>query len=169
MTDPGRVCVIGAGSSGIASCQVLHARGIAFDCFDKGSRVGGNWRYRNDNGMSAAYRSLHINTSRDLMAYATYPMPDHYPDYPAHWQIAKYFDDYVDHFGFRDRIRFSTEVTRVAPAEGGAWEVTLDDGSSQTYSAVMVANGHHWNPRWPEPAYPGSDGFTGEQMHAHSL
>ncbi len=168
MTDPGRVCVIGAGSSGIASCQVLHARGIAFDCFDKGSRVGGNWRYRNDNGMSAAYRSLHINTSRDLMAYATYPMPDHYPDYPAHWQIAKYFDDYVDHFGFRDRIRFSTEVTRVAPAEGGAWEVTLDDGSSQTYSAVMVANGHHWNPRWPEPAYPGSDGFTGEQMHAHS-
>jgi len=24
----GRVCVVGAGSSGIASCQVLHARGI---------------------------------------------------------------------------------------------------------------------------------------------
>ena len=23
--------------------------------------LGGNWRYLNDNGMSAAYRSLHIN------------------------------------------------------------------------------------------------------------
>ena len=41
----GRVCVIGAGSSGIASCQVLHARGIEFDCFEIGSEVGGNWRY----------------------------------------------------------------------------------------------------------------------------
>jgi len=38
-----RVCVIGAGSSGIASGQVLHARGIPFDCFEAGSSVGGNW------------------------------------------------------------------------------------------------------------------------------
>jgi cation diffusion facilitator CzcD-associated flavoprotein CzcO len=55
----GRVCIIGAGSSGIASCQVLHARGIPFDCFEAGSEIGGNWRYGNDNGMSSAYRSLH--------------------------------------------------------------------------------------------------------------
>src|ERR687891_2988600 len=105
-----RVCVIGAGSSGIASCQVLGARGVPFDCFEVSSGVGGNWRYQNDNGMSSAYRSLHINTSRDLMSYATYPMPADYPDYPNHWQIAKYFDDYVDQFGLRDKIRFQTEV-----------------------------------------------------------
>jgi dimethylaniline monooxygenase (N-oxide forming) len=91
-----RVCVIGAGSSGIASCQVLGARGIDFDCFEVGSEVGGNWRYMNDNEMSSAYRSLHINTSRRTMAYATYPMPVDYADYPDHFQIAKYFDDYVD-------------------------------------------------------------------------
>jgi dimethylaniline monooxygenase (N-oxide forming) len=47
---------VGAGSSGIASCQVLQERGIEFDCFEKGSGVGGNWRYGNDNGMSSAYR-----------------------------------------------------------------------------------------------------------------
>ena len=35
--------------------------------------VGGNWRYRNDNGMSSAYRSLHINTSRQLMEYRSLP------------------------------------------------------------------------------------------------
>ena len=51
-----RVCIIGAGSSGIAAAQVLHARGIDFDCFEAGSEVGGNWRYGNDNGMSSAYR-----------------------------------------------------------------------------------------------------------------
>ncbi len=113
-----KVCVIGAGSSGIAACQVLGARGIAFDCFEKGSEVGGNWRYENDNELSSAYRSLHINTSRGLMAYKTYPMPDDYPDYPNHFQIARYFDDYVDHFGLREKIRFRTEVLGVAPVDG---------------------------------------------------
>ena len=28
-----------------------------------------------------------------------------------------------------------------------------------------MANGHHWDPRWPEPPFPGE--FAGEQMHAH--
>jgi dimethylaniline monooxygenase (N-oxide forming) len=159
-----RVCIVGAGSSGIASCQVLNARGIPFDCFEKGSGVGGNWRYENDNGMSSAYESLFINTSRKIMEYATFPMPGHYPDYPHHTQIAKYFDDYVDHFGFREDIRFNTEVTRVEPApDGDGWKVTLDDGTTTRYSAVLVANGHHWDPRWPD--FPGA--FTGEVTHSH--
>ncbi len=170
MAAAGRVCVIGAGSSGIASCQVLGARGIEFDCFEKGSEVGGNWRYENDNGMSSAYRSLHINTSRGLMAYRTYPMPDSYPDYPNHFQIAAYFDEYVDHFGFRGRIAFRTEVIAVEPVDG-EWEVTVagPEGKreSRRYAAVLVANGHHWDPRWPEPPFPGSERFEGEQMHAH--
>ncbi|CAN5612684.1 NAD(P)-binding domain-containing protein [soil metagenome] len=166
-----KVCVIGAGSSGIAACQVLSARGIEFDCFEKGSEVGGNWRFMNDNGLSSAYRSLHINTSRGQMAYATYPMPDDYPDYPNHFQIAEYFDSYVDHFGFRDRIRFKTGVTNVAPASGGGYELSWRDEEgnegSEVYAAVMVANGHHWDARWPEPAFPGSDEFSGQQIHVH--
>jgi cation diffusion facilitator CzcD-associated flavoprotein CzcO len=31
---------------------------------------------------------------------------------------------------------------------------------------LFVCNGHHWNPRWPTPPYPGT--FTGQQMHVHS-
>jgi len=166
-----RICVIGAGSSGIACCQVLNARGIAFDCFEIGSRIGGNWRYQNDNGLSAAYRSLHINTSRGMMAYRTFPMPSHLPPYPNHWQIAEYFDSYVDHFGLRDRISFRTEVVEVRPADR-SWDVTfrsIDGGEPETrrYRAVLVANGHHWDARWPEPPFPGSAEFPGVQMHAH--
>jgi dimethylaniline monooxygenase (N-oxide forming) len=158
-----KVCIIGAGSSGIAACQVLQERGIDFDCFEKGSGIGGNWRYGNDNGMSSAYRSLFINTSRAMMEYASYPMPDDLPAYPHHTQIARYFDDYVDHFGFRDKIRFRTEVTKVEPG----WRVTLDDGETLTYDAVLVANGHHWDPKYPEPPFPGQETFTGEQLHSH--
>jgi dimethylaniline monooxygenase (N-oxide forming) len=167
-----RVCVIGAGSSGIASGQVLHARGIQFDCYETGSEVGGNWRYLNDNGMSSSYKSLHINTSRQIMEYKSFPMSDEYPTYPNHVQIAHYFDTFVDHFGFRDKIQFRTEVTHVAPGASGGWDVTIrrrGAGTTEThhYSSVLVANGHHWDARLPEPAFPGADTFTGAQLHSH--
>jgi len=165
-----RVCVIGGGSSGITACQNLSEKGIDFECYEKGSAIGGNWRYNNDNGMSAAYKSLHINTSRQMMSYAKYPMPDQYPDYPDHFQIAEYFDRYADHFGLRDRISFNTEVLQVDPVDGGGWQVKFKDEDGEhveNFTDVMVCNGHHWDARWPEPAFPGSDTFEGTQMHAH--
>jgi dimethylaniline monooxygenase (N-oxide forming) len=168
-----RACIIGAGSSGITALQVLRSHGIDVDCFEMGSGVGGNWRYDNDNGVSSAYRSLHINTSRQAMEYAAYPMPADYPDYPSHWQIATYFDDFVDHFGLRDAITFRTEVTKIEPADGGGYDVTVRsrdaarEARTQHYDHVLVANGHHWDPRWPEPSFPGSEDFPGQQIHAH--
>ena len=75
------VCVIGAGSSGIAAAKALHQHGLDFDCFEASDRVGGNWVYKNRNGMSAAYRSLHINTSRERMEYADFPMQVDFEDY----------------------------------------------------------------------------------------
>jgi dimethylaniline monooxygenase (N-oxide forming) len=166
MTPVSSVCVIGAGSSGIAAVKALAQRGIAFECFEKSDRVGGNWVFRNSNGMSSAYRSLHINTSRDRMAYSDFPIPAEYPDFPHHSQVAAYFDAYVDHFALRERITFRTAVERAEPQEAG-WRVTLRTGETREYRALLVANGHHWDPRWPEPAFPGAEDFTGVQMHSH--
>ncbi len=132
--------------------------------------IGGNWRYENDNGTSSAYRSLHINSARKLMSYNAFPMPEDYPDYPSHWQVAKYFDDYAAHFGLREKITFNTEVVAAEPT-GEGWEVTVEDADGErrtkTYRSVLVANGHHWQPRWPEPPFPGADAYEGEQMHVH--
>jgi dimethylaniline monooxygenase (N-oxide forming) len=168
MTELPTVAVIGAGSSGIAAAKALHERGVPFTCFEASDRVGGNWVFQNKNGMSAAYRQLHINTSRDRMEYSDHPMPKDYPDYPHHAQIAAYFDDYVDHFGFREHIRFETKVARAERLPGGGWQLTTDAGDVERFDALLVANGHHWDARWPEPAFPGSDSFAGVQMHAHS-
>jgi dimethylaniline monooxygenase (N-oxide forming) len=159
------VCVIGAGSSGIAAAKALHERAIPVDVYEKSDRVGGNWVFGNVNGMSAAYRSLHINTSRERMEYSDFPMPASYPDFPHHTDIARYFDAYVDRFGFRDRIQFETGVEHAERGADGVWTLRLDTGQQRRYDALLVANGHHWDPRWPEPAYPGE--FSGEQLHAH--
>ncbi len=32
---------------------------------------------------------------------------------------------------------------------------------------MLVANGHHWDPKYPEPPFPGQDSFAGEQLHSH--
>ena len=166
MPDRPRVCVIGAGSSGIAVVKALKDRGIPQACYEKGDDIGGNWYFRNTNGMSAAYESLHINTDAKLMEYRDYPMPPDTPDYPSHRVIKDYFDDYAAHFGLREHIRFNTEVTRAERAADGSWAVTLDDGETGHFDALVVANGHHWDPRWPDPPYPGE--FDGAQIHSHA-
>ena len=189
LPERAQVCIIGAGSSGITTARVLQERGVAFDCFEAGSNIGGNWRYGNDNEMSSAYESLHINTSRQMMEYAAYPMPDSLPDYPGHRQIAKYFDDFVDHFGLRETITFRTEVTKVEPLSAvephsavepptsvepveTRYAVTIrrregGEPETRTYRDVIVANGHHWDARGPDPSFPGAETFPGEQLHAH--
>ena len=171
-----RVCIIGAGASGIAAAKALYTAGIPFDCFEKGSEFGGNWLFDNPNGVSACYETLQINTSCPRMAFSDFPMPVSYPNYASHDQVHAYFRDYVEHFGFGHTITFDTEVTHVRRGEREGWDVDIvsagnsDDAStgvSETrhYDAVMVANGHHWDARWPGPGYPGH--FNGDQIHAH--
>lgn len=160
-----RACIIGAGSSGITAVKALKDRGIPFDCFEKGDRIGGLWVFENKTGLSAAYRSLHINTSRDRMAFADFPMPADYPDFPHHSLIAKYFERYADTFGLRPLITFDTSVTCAERRPGGGYFVTLSTGETREYEALIVANGHHWHPRPPVPPIPGT--FDGVEIHSH--
>ncbi|UVI36821.1 flavin-containing monooxygenase [Brevibacterium spongiae] len=163
-----KVCIIGAGSSGIAAAKTLYTSAIPFDCFEKGSEIGGTWLFDNPNGQSACYETLQINTSCPRMAFSDFPMPEHYPHYARHDQVFDYFRDYVDHFGFGHTITFNTEVTDVRRGGRGGWDVDITSAAgteTRHYDAVMVANGHHWDARWPDPAYPGE--FDGEQIHAH--
>ena len=161
-----RACVVGAGSCGIAAAKALYEARIPFDCFEAGPVVGGLWKFENPNGLSGAYSTLEMNTSGPRMSYSDFPVGT--DDYPPHQVVAEYFDRYVDHFGIRETITFNTRVEHVAPLGDGRFEITTSsDGqrATATYDAVLVANGHHWDPRWPEPPFPG--GFDGEQMHSH--
>lgn len=157
------VCIIGAGSTGVTTAKALLEQGVAFECLELGSKIGGMWRYENDNGMSSAYRSLHIDTSRKNLGYADFPIPDSYPDFLSHGQVLEYLESYAAHFGVMPYIRFNTCVQDVRPREGGGWTVTLAGGEQREYRAVIVANGHLWDPRMPE--FPGT--FSGIQMHSH--
>lgn len=159
------VCIIGAGPSGLATAKVLKENNIGFDCYEKGSKIGGVWRYKNDNGLSAAYKSLHINTNRMIMAFSDFAMPESYPMFPHHTDIISYFESYAGHFGLLSHFIFNTTVTKIDILKTG-FLVHFDNLESKKYDKIIVANGHHWNPRLPNPAFPGY--FSGESMHSHS-
>ncbi|WP_310496027.1 NAD(P)-binding domain-containing protein [Sandarakinorhabdus sp.] len=156
------IALIGAGCSGFTTAKRLRDAGIAFDWFEASDRIGGNWAYQNPNGMSSAYQSLHIDTSKTRLQFEDFPVPDDWPDFPHHSLIAQYFNDYVDHFGLRGLVQFETPVTAVCRRGDGGWDVTTRNGTS-AYRAVVIANGHHWAPN--RPAWPGR--LDGPVIHAH--
>jgi len=158
-------CVIGAGPSGLAACKALKQKGVPFECFELADEVGGVWYYNSPTGRSACYKHLHINTSKARMEFSGFPMPEAWPNFCKHDKVHEYFKSFCDHFGLREHITFNTGVEHCDRGEDGVWSVRLSTGETRHYDALFVCNGHHWDPRWPEPAFPGE--FHGRQMHSH--
>lgn len=158
-----KVCIIGAGCSGFTMAKRLQDFGIPYDCFEMSDDIGGNWYYKNPNGLSSCYQSLHIDTSKWRLAFEDFPVPEDWPDFPHHGQLFEYFQAYVSHFGLRESITFNTAVENAVRDAVGNWAVTLSTGETRTYSALCVCNGHHWDAR--TPVYPGE--FDGYQVHSH--
>jgi dimethylaniline monooxygenase (N-oxide forming) len=150
--------------SGLTAAKALQDRGVPFDCFERSGRIGGLWAFDNPRGTPTAYRSLVVNTSRERAQLEDLPIPADYPAYAGHEQIAAYLESYADTFGLRERITFNTAVERADLGADGSWTVRLEGGDSRAYDALVVANGHHWDPLWPDPPFPGV--FEGREIHA---
>ncbi|MGW1010085.1 flavin-containing monooxygenase [Streptomyces termitum] len=164
-----RVAVIGAGAAGLAAAKALLDEGLDVTVLERGTRPGGLWAGDGAGGESPAYGSLHLNTSKGRTQFADFPMPERWPDFPSAALVAGYLAEYAEAFGISERVRYGREVTAVRRA-GASWEVVSgpageDAERTEAYDAVVVANGHNRDPKWPSPAYPGS--FDGLQMHAH--
>ena len=155
--------VIGAGISGLTVTKMLVDYGVPVTCFEASDRVGGNWAFDNPNGHSSAYQSLHIDTSKHQLSFKDFPMPEDYPDFPHHTQIKDYLDLYADTFDLRDHIEFENRVEHARRLEDGGWEIVDQAGATRRFDLLVVANGHHWDPRMA--VFPGE--FTGESIHSH--
>ena len=163
-----RVAVIGAGAAGLCSARHLLARGLEVVVYEIGSCIGGLWVFGNDNGLSPAYDSLHLNSEARVTAYKDFPFPEGSPLYPDHRQVRQYLEAYAEKFGVTPHIRLHSRVTQVVPAGAGTgagrWRVFLEDGSSSDFDAVVVGSGHQGLPS--HPAWRGD--FTGEYLHSHT-
>jgi len=77
-----RVCVVGAGPSGLTCMRQLRDEGIEVVCFERSSSLGGLWKYKEDvsEGASVA-RSTIINTSKEFSGFSNFLPPKHYPNF----------------------------------------------------------------------------------------
>jgi cation diffusion facilitator CzcD-associated flavoprotein CzcO len=162
-----RVAIIGAGVAGLTAGKSLADRGIPYACFETSDDIGGNWYFKNPNGRSSAYRSLHIDISRPSISFDDFPMDESYPDFPHHAEIFRYLQAYAAKFDLKKNIRFGTTVTRAERKASGGWRITTDKSGAEDFDALLVCNGHHWDASWPDPPYPGTDSFKGIQLHSH--
>jgi cation diffusion facilitator CzcD-associated flavoprotein CzcO len=156
-----QVCVIGAGSSGLAAAKNLTEHGLAVEVLERDDDLGGNWNYGKPG--ARVYRSTHMISSKRCTEFRDFPMPAHFPDFPHHTQVLAYLRAYAAHFRLEPLIAYRTPVERVEPfADGRLWDVTPAGGPTRRYAALVIANGHNWSPKWPD--YPGR--FTGAVLHS---
>ena len=165
-----KIAIIGAGAAGICGAKHMIEAGYDVTLYEIGSYVGGMWVYENDNELSSAYKTLHINTARDLTAFKDFRFDSKVQPFPDHRDMAKYLSAYATHFDITRRIRFKTRVTRVRPApnytaETPSWQVTTENGTMDDFDSVIVASGHLSK---PEEVPMLRDGFKGQYLHSHN-
>ena len=168
--DKMRVCVIGAGPSGITAIKNLVDQGLDVTAYDFNGEVGGNWIYNENESHSSVFETTHIISSKTLSQYEDFTFEDFeadIPDYPSHDQLRRYFQAYAAHFNLYPFIQFHTLVKSCTLQEDKIWQITIEQSwqkKVEHFTHLVVCNGHHWNPRYPE--YPGK--FTGEFLHSHN-
>lgn len=163
-----RICVIGAGPSGLTATKTLAQAGLDAECYDISSVIGGQWVIDNPNGRSAAYRSLRTNTPRRMNRFSDFAMPEDWPVFPSASQVAEWLAEYARTFDLTPRIHLNTEVLKATPLTDQGWIVQLRraDGtiSDEAFDGLVVATGTYWKPRLPEFA----GDFSGVLLHSQS-
>ncbi|NXE52651.1 FMO5 monooxygenase, partial [Casuarius casuarius] len=170
-----RVAIIGGGSSGLCAIKACLQEGLEPVCFERTRDIGGLWRFEEhpEEGRASIYKSVIINTSKEMMCFSDFPIPDDFPNYMHNSQIMEYFRMYAQHFDLLRHIRFKTSVCRVAKrpdfAVTGQWDVvTESDGEQESavFDAVLVCTGHHTDAHLPLHTFPGIEKFRGHYLHS---
>lgn len=168
-----RICVIGAGASGLVTAKTFVQEGYDVTVFEKQQGLGGVWE------KSRTYPELSTQSTRDTYCFSDFPMPASYPEWPTAENVRNYLESYAQHFGVIEKIRFQTEVTNVSRKTGvnPGWIVTIrvKDGNGNEeieeqkheFDFVVVCNGVSNQAR--TPSFPGKDEFTasgGQVLHS---
>ncbi|NJL62709.1 MAG: NAD(P)-binding domain-containing protein [Methylacidiphilales bacterium] len=148
-----KVCVIGAGISGLTTAKTFIEEGYDVTVFEKQSGLGGVWE------KSRTYPKLTTQNTRDTYCFSDYPMPESYSEFPTAKEMREYLESYASYFGVINQIHLKTEVTQVYKEvrEEGKWIVRIKFEDNQAslkeeehiFDFVIICNGTFNVPRVP--------------------
>ncbi|BDA66665.1 hypothetical protein CAL7716_008310 [Calothrix sp. PCC 7716] len=152
-----KVCVIGAGISGLAAAKTFIEEGYEVQVYEKQGAIGGVWE------KSRRYPGVTTQTPGRIYTYPDYPLPASYPEWPTGEQVNAYLESYANHFGVVQQIQFNTEVIALNAIDDGhkGWMVTLRTSEGNTitnnFDFVVICNGVNHIPYIPQ--VPGINSF----------
>ncbi|XP_006128869.2 flavin-containing monooxygenase 5-like isoform X2 [Pelodiscus sinensis] len=170
-----RIAVIGAGVCGLSSVKCCLDEGLEPTCFERSHDIGGLWRFEEnpEEGRASIYKSVIINTSKEMMCFSDFPIPEDYPNYMHHSKVMEYFRMYAERFGLLRHVCFQTNVVSVTKrpdfSTSGQWDVVTETEGKQdsaVFDGVMVCTGHHTHAHLPLASFPGIDTFKGRFLHS---
>ena len=164
----GKVCIIGAGPSGITALKELVEVGVDCECFEIQTGTGG--LFNRDNYENSVHTSSKIYTS-----FACFPPADgvrqcgHYtlPDY------CEYNERYLREFGVDGMVRYEHKIEHLEQRDDKTWDVTVCDlktkaSFTRNYDVVVVGSGTHTHA--PDPkSVSFMKGFAGQVIHSNQF
>jgi putative flavoprotein involved in K+ transport len=150
-----RVLVVGGGPGGLAVTHCLEQAGLGVRTVERSDQPAAAWR--------GHYDSLLLFSSRRVSSLPGRPMPKTDGIFPTRDTIVDYLLNYER--ALKTTVEYGVEVTRIDRHYGG-WRVETTKGATW-HPAVVVATGLQRDPK--EPAFPGSDSYAGELVHARGF
>ncbi|KAH0455303.1 hypothetical protein IEQ34_015335 [Dendrobium chrysotoxum] len=183
-----KVCIVGAGVSGLAACKYLVQKGFHPVLFESDRVVGGVW--------ARTLPSTRLQSSPLDYQYSDFPWPETLTKiFPDHNQVVEYLGSYARRFDLLKYVRFGEKVMSLdyvgagekemeawdmwsgngeafGGSRRGTWHVTVrkeDDGSCQVHimDFVILCVGRYSGllniPSFP--ANKGPEAFNGEVIH----
>ncbi|GAA5884981.1 hypothetical protein JCM6882_007179 [Rhodosporidiobolus microsporus] len=161
----GRIAVIGAGLTGVASAAHAVDHGFDVVIFEAASDVGGIWAKENSTSQ------LQLSS----FLYRFHPSISWSKAFPQRDEIVEQIRGVWERYELEEKTRFETRVTQVIrdpdsstdPREGGHGRWIINDGKEGIFDAIIVAIGTCGEPKRIE--FEGQDSFRGQVLHSSEL
>ena len=165
MVSKKKVCVIGAGVSGLVAAKTFRQHGHDVTIVERSGDLGGVWE------PARSYPDVQTQSPKELYRYTDMAMPDEFPEWPKGVQVHAYLADYARKHRLPGIIRYGCAVAGMERGGEGGWTLTLEDEKGGTsrehFDFVVVCTGNFSDKNIPE--FPGKDVFAaagGAVMHS---
>lgn len=160
-----RICVVGAGPSGLVMAKSLLEEGHEPVVFEKQKTLGGLW-VLNKEKTGGAYKKTRFQSSMFTSVFSDFFPEDLKSTFYSVDEVMAYLRKYAEAFQLTERIQCESEVVSVAQVDD-RWTVRVrvrGEERQEEFDGVALCQGSFWEPYVPKKE--GLERFKGEVIHS---